>query len=362
MTTLAKVLIQTPPRETAGARSSNRFGFQHSWALCKILELQAGCGDYVVIAEFHDDVIVLDSATTPKTVEFYQVKTKKGAATWTRKSLLSRRKTRDGHKPSILGRLFDNHTKFKPHVRRLAVVSNIPYNLKLTNGESCRTRHCICLDELDSSETKEIETKLCNELGSPPPLTGTNIAHLDVTTLSLDEHEQHALGKLADFFSSHAPEKPVLLKALFQSLAAEVRRRSRNESTPSTFSELVQQRGISRSSLNKMLSDATAASADSKIRERAEQRLNVEGAPVQTVARMSSATDRFLVNRMNPEHKILGKAVDEARALIAANKRATLHETMNLALDPSGDALTEVISIWGKDAAKAAMVIATYEQ
>ncbi|GAG02404.1 unnamed protein product, partial [marine sediment metagenome] len=67
-------LIQEP-RENAGSKSSNRFDYQKNWALCKLLELHLSGRDYILVLDFHEDILVLDSEVDPKEIEFYQIKT-----------------------------------------------------------------------------------------------------------------------------------------------------------------------------------------------------------------------------------------------------------------------------------------------
>ena len=69
--------VQKSPRETSGSRSANRFNYQDDWALCKLLEIHNSDDDYVLVLDFHDDIVVLDSASNPKVAIFYQVKPNK---------------------------------------------------------------------------------------------------------------------------------------------------------------------------------------------------------------------------------------------------------------------------------------------
>jgi hypothetical protein len=62
---LKQQLLDIKPRETSGARTANRFDYQDDWAFCQILELHEADDDYVVVFDYHDDVLVLDSATDP---------------------------------------------------------------------------------------------------------------------------------------------------------------------------------------------------------------------------------------------------------------------------------------------------------
>ena len=68
-------LTKKKPRETSGASSANRFSYQVNWALSKLIELHKQGKEYLIVLDFHDDVLVADSEAAPTTIDFYQVKT-----------------------------------------------------------------------------------------------------------------------------------------------------------------------------------------------------------------------------------------------------------------------------------------------
>lgn len=57
--TLVNTLLQTTPRERFGSISGNRRDYQDSWAFCKLLELHQGDADYLLVLDFHEDVLVV---------------------------------------------------------------------------------------------------------------------------------------------------------------------------------------------------------------------------------------------------------------------------------------------------------------
>src|SRR5689334_18860686 len=91
---LLDVIFQVKPREVSGSRSSNRSDYQKSWAFCLLLKLHRTRQDYLVLFDYHDDVVVLDSAGSPSAIDFYQIKTKKGG-NWTATLLLKREEGAD---------------------------------------------------------------------------------------------------------------------------------------------------------------------------------------------------------------------------------------------------------------------------
>ena len=63
---LADKLLAVPQRENAGSRTANRFNYQQVWAFNYMLDLLGTEVDFLLLMEFHDDIIVLDSASNPQ--------------------------------------------------------------------------------------------------------------------------------------------------------------------------------------------------------------------------------------------------------------------------------------------------------
>lgn len=99
---LATDLVSTPLREKGA--TGGRYDFQTMWGLALLFQQHGTSDDYAIVFEFHDDVVLLDSANNPCSVRFYQVKSKATNGGWTLTSLLKREKvkTDDGvkEKPS----------------------------------------------------------------------------------------------------------------------------------------------------------------------------------------------------------------------------------------------------------------------
>lgn len=93
-------------RETAGARTFEKYEYQYHWALCRILGAHELSNDYVVFIELHEDVVLATSSDeTLAKFEFNQIKNVSGAP-WTSKKLTSKPKARTKKEAnSILGKM-----------------------------------------------------------------------------------------------------------------------------------------------------------------------------------------------------------------------------------------------------------------
>lgn len=75
MSSLEK-LTSRQPRENAGASSSNRFEYQINWGLHRLLQLEKAHEDYVMIQDYHDDIVICNSEKQEDHIDFYQIKTR----------------------------------------------------------------------------------------------------------------------------------------------------------------------------------------------------------------------------------------------------------------------------------------------
>ena len=112
---LASDLISVTERENAA--TSDRYDYQTMWGLALLFEQHGSQDDYAIVFEFHDDVALLNSASDPSTVKFYQVKSKATMGGWTLSSLLKREKVKTeagtSEKPSIIDKMFHNIDRFQ---------------------------------------------------------------------------------------------------------------------------------------------------------------------------------------------------------------------------------------------------------
>lgn len=354
---LSEQLIAQPQRENAGAVSRSRVGFQESWALCKLLELHASKSDYLIAFEFHDDVIVLDSATSPATIDFFQVKTRAGGTSWTRAQLIRRK---DGT-PSILGLLYGNYLSFSESCTSLVLVSNQSFNLPLNDSSNGTSLDRFCLDRLENKELQRIADALRAEHALSTVLGGVNLTHFEVTSLSLRDHELNARGRLSEFLGKHHRECEPALRSLFKCLQDEIRRRSSRETLPASFSELVSTRGISRAEFISMLTIASAVPPSSNLIQSIESRLNAELFPVPQLLAVMSAAKKFLAERLDPAAQHLGQVSAFISKEVSNQSYSTLIELMSKVLGSGNPDVNDARITFGEDYVRAVIVVNAYE-
>ena len=130
---LATQLVSVASRENSA--TADRYAYQAMWGLALLFQEYGSSDDYAIVFEFHDDVALLNSATNPTKVRFYQVKSKSGSKGWRLGALTDRpkEKTNDGgvvEKPSIIEKMYDSVAKFSDAVISVDFVSNQHCNFK----------------------------------------------------------------------------------------------------------------------------------------------------------------------------------------------------------------------------------------
>lgn len=307
---LREELLAHRPRETSGSSASNRFAYQRNWTLCHLLALHQTDQQYLILLEFHDDLIVIDEASTPEAVEFFQVKTR-GEGHWGQRDLTrvkgKTKKAGRGGKPaaappsvavsarSIIGKLMEHCIRFRdclPQVKALTLVSNANFNLALEQPPPSNTRSEFCLSELEEGVLKQLEQTINIELGTKDKLPWERVK-VRVTPLSLLDHETHALGLLTKFLGQRNPDVAVPPVPLFKALTGELALRGNCEWQPSSFDELKDKKGISRADFEGFLRLAEEQPRPKDLLKSALAQLQQEGHSYRELTELEEAWRRY---------------------------------------------------------------------
>ena len=309
-------LVQTPPRETSGSRSANRFSYQKNWALCLLLELHGTRDNYVLILDFHDDVIVLDSDNNPTGVEFYQIKTKtKGEM-----SLQYLLDKKEDNGLSILGKLFSNIAAFPDDTKSLNIVSTAPFGVTLAATSKKTDKTATLLSELSPNEIAKVMAALKEEhnLTTLPDIA--SIVWFIVSDLSLKDCDTHSRGKLSDFLQTTFPDKTFPVTTVYRTLISEIQRRNDWEQRPASVDDLLSVKAISKKQFETML----AAIPDNKNVDKAIadgiSELRAENVSYQTVEAIRGAARQYEVERMEYSNQAIQKLRDDIIALLRSKK------------------------------------------
>lgn len=306
-TALLSALASRSPREDSGSRSSNRFDFQKNWAICKMIELHQSGVDYLLLLDYHEDIVLLDSESAPSTACYFQVKTKR--THWTLAPLLSRRKGADSKPlPSTLGRLYSNYFLKPDATKALCLVSNAPFRIRLAGGGTGESRSRIEGTELEHDEMRKVESRLGAELKKTIELEDSPPLIFEVTPISLDEHTTHTRGRVSEFLEVEFPNQAPSVGATYRTFFEEVRRRTNREGSVHSVAELAKKKGIGRSFLSGILRDIELPRSLEPLWTEASARLESEGVSSLKVRELGHFWSRYEIRRMDSTDEALQQA------------------------------------------------------
>lgn len=244
MNDLLERLVNIPQRETSGSQTSNRYDYQYHWSLLKLLEITQSFNDFLIIFEFCEDTIVLDSSIKPENIDFYQVKTKKQAKklNWVLSDITKKKK--DSKEESIIEKLIDNYNKYGKNVRSINLVSNLPFKF---NDKIIQANSIIQLKELDEACIDKLKSQICakcNKDNNNCDNKCLDIIYFNCSSLSIEKYESTLIGELAKFLLESKASN-INPTALYKTLISEIKTKSKVENV-NNVNELIKLKSFTK--------------------------------------------------------------------------------------------------------------------
>jgi hypothetical protein len=296
--------VSTSPRERSGSRTQKRYDYQLCWAFCLLLDLHKASKDYLLVLDYHDDVVVFDSETTPTGIDFYQLKAK-SRGTWTLKNLL---KAEKGQQLSILGKLYAHRLEFGDFAKSGNIISNASFSVKHKDSptkrkilEYCTTAD-LCWDAL-----KEVSVALQREhdLSYCPLCDIDTVFRAD--NLSITEPRTHARGRFMEFIDAQKNTTHCPVSHAFNAIVSELQKRSSFDKQLSSVTDLLSKKGIGRTEFGELVARAQSAAEPARWNT-IESQLTRDGADLFTVQRYRRAWETYEIQRLDPANAVLKKA------------------------------------------------------
>ena len=68
-TSILEAFVSSTPRERSGSRTQKRYDYQLCWALSMLIDLHQTQDAYLLVLDYHDDVVVFDAEVQPSHVD-----------------------------------------------------------------------------------------------------------------------------------------------------------------------------------------------------------------------------------------------------------------------------------------------------
>ena len=215
-----KDLVIHFPDDNSGSMASNRFGYQKNWPIYKLLELESLGRDYMIVMDYHEDVIILDSSTKVENIDFYQLKTKRGDH-WTRGELIKSETNNKGEiTHSIIGKLLKHSLDF-PSARDYYFVTDTFVAGSILNKGKDFQKAKIPFSKFKLDAQKSIRESIKKEF---PGIQDDvwNHFYISQEQLQSDNYKETIIGLLDRFIDQKIPMADIKAITLYDSLFSEM--------------------------------------------------------------------------------------------------------------------------------------------
>lgn len=330
--TLINKLMTLKPREEAGSKTSRKYRFQKDLSLFLLLEKHSALPDYLFIFDFHEDLVIFDSSTSPSKANFYQIKSKDGNANWTIRSLTSKEKG----KLSILGKLYLNKIIFPDNTESLNFISNSKFSFKeLKDKFDSKTLNLIKGDNLHDDDISECNKKLVEEHKLSSDTDFEYYTKFHSTILSNSDSSTHCIGKLSTLINTINPANKINSELAYKQVINEIS--IKTENTVSTnpvesVAELITLKGITKRMFLKYLEEAGLYKSVEEEWTEIKQSLEVCGIGYKELMKYKTSWREMSATLIKESNSIpLQKLIDTIDILIkGGHKNGAITQTMSL--------------------------------
>jgi hypothetical protein len=248
-------LRKTKPREKAGARTAARFEFQVNFSILKILDVHEAGGDYRAIFDYFDDLTILDSSSSPKRIDFFQIKGL-SSGSWTIKQLVKEDKATLPPR-SIIGRMYKNAKDFAAFTNSITFVSNGPFKVTLKDGTTSTENNVrIIGSDLSDSEITGIEIVLETDFPAPRNPTCAEILIFERTNLPLQEQAIFVTGRLVEHLEKCSSGESFTVKALYDVLYRNIFARTGSTEETNSLDGVWERKSLARNEIAALIARA----------------------------------------------------------------------------------------------------------
>ena len=215
-----KELVIHFPDDNSGSMTSNRFGYQKNWPIYKLLELESLGRDYMIVMDYHEDVIILDSSTKVENIDFYQLKTK-SSDYWTKGDLIKSETNAKGEiTHSIIGKLLKHSIDFPSARDYYFVTDTFVANSMLNKGKDFQKAK-IPFSKFKPDTQESIKDSIKKEFPNIKDEVWNHF-YISQEQLKSDNYKETIIGFLNKFIDQKLPVADIKATTLYDSLFSEI--------------------------------------------------------------------------------------------------------------------------------------------
>ncbi|MCE5204041.1 MAG: DUF4297 domain-containing protein [Actinomycetia bacterium] len=342
---LGDALVQFKPGDRGGSIASGRLDYQKDWTFCKLLQLHAGGAPYLVICDYHEDVLVLNSPCNPDALELYQVKSRKGSKLHTVADLVRRPDT-PYTAPSMLGRVAANCHKFAEYQIKGIIASSTGFSLDMQSGGKSADLDEIAFNDLDEKTRKRVVEAIERDLHVVGAAALAAKLSFQKAALKLEGHDVYAKGALVEFLDLAYPGSRYQAGALYRAIRGEIEKRTNYEQGCTSFADLSRNKGIARKDFEAMLACARVGSDSAPEWRRVQMRLDAESMPWDKIEQLKAGWRQYEAERMDTANLAVRELGDYASKCVADYRAQGLVMTLTGLIDWAAEGARKAAFSW----------------
>jgi len=327
MSNVRDILATHYPDNSGGATATAGIAYQVHWGLDHALDMHRAGQNFVVIFDYHEDVVVLNDPVDPTNICAYQVKT--ASNNWSINKLIKVPKAKDGKsKKSIIGKMMTLHSIFSDSISRIGFASNMYVDCVLTCGnksDKFREFSAIQLREDELSKLVESVLKECGYAFDPKKST-FQLCFLR-SDIPPDSSEDVLTGRFCKFIESMKAAygkdiETINAISFFSSMQEMAIAKNKDKNHYDSLEKLIKYKGISRTDIDRWLSENIVRRSDADVASSVSTALMHNNTPWVKVLSIISGLQGLLANKINKDHSYIQKLPIIISRLQSENKDA----------------------------------------
>lgn len=317
--------VNTAPRDTAGSRALAGFDFQINWALCLLINLYYAGKEFLLVLDYHDDVVLMDSESRPRKIHFFQAKTT--SSQWNTAALADQETSAT---LSVIGKLYDHRIRFQRQNSTINLVVTSTFGRDIFTAaplldpeSSCQrdperpwlpcVRRAIPFNKINTPASKKLVASIKRSHGLSRKPNTKDIWFIE-THISFEMNERAAKAEVMDLLDGLGCGYQS--GAFYKTLRDSLRRRCSATGQMHTLDELKRKKSITKSEFCRILSRLTPLPLSDPSWEWIRSQLSAIGYTYGQINRLMGSLKRYHIDRITFRNVPMERIKTRARAIM----------------------------------------------